>query len=157
MLNCICTKTNNIMTTLTKKPSLLPDVPSFMSDFWDDDIWTNRFFGTQQKLPAANIIEREKEFTVELAIPGMTKKDFKINVENGTLKVSCEKRDENLEKKEAYTRKEFSYSSFARTFTLPETVNTEKINAHYEDGILKFTLPKKEMVGKQTKRLITVD
>lgn len=143
------------MTTLTK-PSLFSEAPSFFSDLWNDDLWTTRYFGNQQKMPAANVIENENDFTIEVAVPGMKKKDFKIDVENGNLKISSEKKEELKEEKENYTRQEFSYSSFARTFSLPETVAADKIKANYEDGILKLILPKKEEAKKQPKRKISI-
>lgn len=142
------------MTSLTK-PSLIADMPSIFSDFWDDDMWSSRF-GNQQKMPPANVKENDEDFTIELAVPGMTKKDFDISVDNNILKISSEKKIEKEEKKENYTRKEFSYSSFARSFSLPENVNADKIKAAYQDGILKLMLPKKEPIKKQSKRLISV-
>jgi len=143
------------MTTLTKS-SLLPDVPSFFSDVWDEDLWPTRMFGNQYRLPAANVIEHDNDFMVELAVPGMNKKDFKIDIENGNLKISSEKKFEKEEKEEDYTRKEFSYNSFMRTFSLPETVDADKIKANYVDGILKLTLPKKEIAKKTAKRKIAI-
>ena len=95
-------------------------------------------------MPAVNIHESENEFAVELAAPGMKKSDFKIEVENGVLTVSAEKESEMNEEKNNYTRKEFSYSSFKRSFTMPDSVNTEQISATYQDGVLTLGLPKKE-------------
>jgi HSP20 family protein len=91
-----------------------------------------------------------------MAAPGLTKEDFKINVENDVLTVSNEKKTETSEKNEKYTRKEFSYSSFLRSFTLPEIVDMEKINAGYENGILTLTLPKKEEAKPKSPREIKI-
>ncbi|HNW97136.1 MAG TPA: Hsp20/alpha crystallin family protein [Bacteroidales bacterium] len=95
-------------------------------------------------VPATNIKENEKSFEIELAIPGMKKEDFKMNLENNVLSVSSEKSSEKKEEKENYTRKEFQYGSFCRSFTLPKSIETDNIKAVYENGILKIELPKKE-------------
>lgn len=142
------------MTSLTK-PSLIADVPGIFSDFWDDDFWSSRF-SNQQKMPLANVKESDEDFSIELAVPGMTKKDFDISVDNNILKITSEKKMEKEEKEENYTRREFSYSSFARSFSLPENINADKIKATYEDGILKLKLPKRDPAKKQNKRLISV-
>ena len=101
-------------------------------------------------MPAVNIMETKDEFNVSLAVPGMKKEDFKIDLDGNMLTISCEKEEKKEQKEAKYTRKEYNYSSFSRSFTLPEGVNREKIDAHYEDGILKMTLPKKEEVKKLT-------
>jgi HSP20 family protein len=95
-------------------------------------------------IPATNIIENDNTFQIELAAPGMQKEDFKINLENNVLTISSEKKTEKKEEMGNYTRKEFQYGTFCRSFTLPKTVETEKIKAVYENGILKMDLPKKE-------------
>ncbi|HEU5366741.1 MAG TPA: Hsp20/alpha crystallin family protein, partial [Hanamia sp.] len=81
---------------------------------------------------------------VSLAAPGLKKEDFKINLEGNMLTISSEKEEKNEEKDEKYTRQEYSYSSFERSFTLPDEVNQDKIDAHYQDGVLNLVLPKKE-------------
>jgi HSP20 family protein len=95
-------------------------------------------------VPLANIIENEKSFNVDIAIPGVDKKDVKINIENNLLTVSSEKKEEKNEEKKNFTRKEFVYNSFSRSFTLPKIIDTEKIQANYENGVLKLELPKKD-------------
>ena len=129
------------MTTLVK-PTLMPHVPSFFNDFFDDDTFLNKSWFN--KLPAANVIENATNFMVELAIPGMNKKDFHVEIENNMLLVSCKKETENLTTENHYTRREFGYNSFNRTFTIPDYVDMKHIEAKYLDGILKITLPKKE-------------
>lgn len=143
------------MTTLTK-PSLLPEMPSFFSDLWDENVWSARF-GNQYKLPAVNVIDNAGDFTVELAVPGMKKKDFKIDVDGDMLNVYSEHQEESKEDKKHYTRREFSYNVFSRSFNLPESVDAGKIEATYTDGILKLTLPKKEESKKISKRHVTVN
>jgi len=94
--------------------------------------------------PAVNIQEDNKQFTLEMAVPGMKKDDFKINLDNQVLTVSKEQKEEKEEKKDNYTRREFVYSSFSRSFRLPKSILAEKIKADYKDGILMVTLPKDE-------------
>ncbi len=104
-------------------------------------------------IPAANITENEKSFDIEIAAPGLKKEDFKINLENNVLTVSTEKEAEKKEETKNYTRKEFVYGSFCRSFTMPKTVETDQIKASYENGILKLELPKKEET-KITKEIV---
>jgi HSP20 family protein len=107
--------------------------------------------------PAVNIRENERDFELEIAVPGKKKEDFNIEVDNNVLTVSLEDKKEDEVKEDNYTRREFSFSSFKRAFTLPETVNEEKINASYTGGILRFTLPKKEEALPKPKRLIEIE
>ena len=100
--------------------------------------------------PLVNISERKEDYLVSLAAPGLQKKDFKIDVEGNLLTISCELEDTVEEKEEKFSRKEYSYSSFERSFTLPDEVNKEKIDARYNDGILEIMLPKKEEAKKLT-------
>ncbi len=119
----------------------------------DDDNFFNMDFprpgnGWMNKVPAANVKENENEYIIDLAVPGMSKEDFQINIEHGALCISSEKEQESEDKGEGYTRKEFNYSSFSRSFMLPESVNQENIAAKYENGVLVLTLPKKEEAKK---------
>jgi len=146
------------MTLVMKKPSLMSRTSTLFNDLFDDvrlpslDL-DNGF----SRLPSANVIENDKAFTVELAAPGMKKSDFDVNVDNGYLTISSEKEDEVEEKKENYTRHEFSYNSFSRSFLLPDTIDAEKIKAKYEDGILKLSVPKKQEAIKNHKKTIAID
>lgn len=130
--------------TLMKRsafPSLFNE--GWLTDFFDND----RFFDSEwmkrmQVVPAVNVSEKEKEFEIELAAPGLTKKDFNITVDNGILTIACEKEMEKENKEKNYTRKEYSYTNFSRSFTLPENVKTDKVDAVYENGLLRLILPK---------------
>lgn len=134
-----------------------PLIPSFIGDFFSDfmntDLMTRDVF---RSVPAVNISETPEKFMVDVAAPGMEKKDFKIEVENGILRISVEKKSEVTNEDQKFTRKEFSYTSFDRTFTLPEQVNAEAITAEYENGVLKLQLPKREEAKKKPVREITV-
>ena len=133
--------------------------PSVLSDFFDNDkFFSNRFFEKEfeRSLPAVNIKESNNEFNIEFAAPGFNKNDFKINVEENMLTISAEKEEEKNEEKNRFTRKEFSYNSFSRSFTLPQTVNADKIDAKYNEGILKLNIPKKEETKMLPKKEIKV-
>lgn len=95
-------------------------------------------------MPAVNIAEDDNNYQLTMAAPGMKKDDFKVDVEGNTLVVSSEKESSKEEQSKKFSKKEYSYSSFSRSFSIPEDANHEKIDAHYEDGILKLTIPKKE-------------
>ncbi len=107
-------------------------------------------------MPAVNIRETDKTYEVELAAPGYGKKDFKIEIDNGLLTVSAEKREEKQENEENYTRREFGYSSFSRSFNLPTNTNEEDIGARYEDGILKLSVAKKTDDANKGRKAINV-
>ncbi len=118
----------------------------------------NNYSSTGTSIPAVNIRETNDSFEVEMAAPGMTKKDFKIELDNNLLTIYSEMQQE-MEKKEGerYTRKEFSYQSFQRSFTLPkEVVDPEKINARYENGVLHLSIPKKEEAKPRPPKQIAI-
>lgn len=108
------------------------------------------------KTPSVNIKEKDKAFEVELAVPGMDKKDFKIQLDNNILRISAEKSDEQKEENEKFTRREFSYNSFVRAFELPSSVNADAIDAQYQEGILRLSLPKKEEAQQKAKKEISI-
>jgi HSP20 family protein len=128
--------------------------------FFDDEpsrnFVTDRMFN-QGTIPAVNIKETENEFILELAVPGLKKEDFTIELNENRLTVGC-KKETNEEKSEGnYTQREFYYSSFSRSFTLPEKkIQMEKINAAYSDGILSVFLPKTEKTNITRNRTINV-
>jgi HSP20 family protein len=130
------------MTTnaLIKKTNVLPP---FVDDFfkpWND--WFDNGFEKTLSVPAVNITENNGQYNVSIAAPGMKKDDFKISVEGDMLTISAEKEESKEDKK--YNRREYNYSSFSRSFTLPEEVKRDKIEAKYEDGVLNLILPKSE-------------
>lgn len=115
----------------------------FLSNLFDDDFFPVLTSRTSS-MPAVNIKEDEKNYNLELAIPGVDKKDLKIDINEDVLTISSETKNETEEEKDGYKRKEFSYSSFCRSFYIPENVNRDKIGASYKDGILNIELPKIE-------------
>ncbi len=117
--------------------------PFYMPNLFDDDFFpviSNR----TSSMPAVNIREDEKNYALELAVPGIDKKDLKIDINEDVLTISSETKSENEETKDGYKRKEFSYTSFCRSFYIPENVNRDNIEANYKDGILTVSLPKQE-------------
>ena len=146
-----------IMSTLiptvkdSKKPTetnfnLLPSLPSWFDDILGKGLGTEFMsnFNTGITLPAVNVINSDNEFLIDMAVPGLKKSDFDINIDNNILSIGVESKTESNVKKENYTRREFGYSSFKRTFTIPDSVNTDEISADYADGILKIHLPKRD-------------
>ena len=134
--------------TLAKKTERMP---SFFEDFFNNpllELFDGGTSGRMMNVPAVNITDRKEDYLVSMAAPGLKKEDFKIDVEGNMLTISSEKEEKNEEKDEKYTRQEYSYSSFERSFTLPDEVNKDKIDAHYQDGVLKLILPKKEEAKK---------
>jgi HSP20 family protein len=106
---------------------------------------THNFSETNTTLPSVNIIEGDNSYEVDMAAPGFEKKDFNIELNHGELIISSEKKVENETKNgQQFSRREFSYQSFKRSFVLPQTVDSDKISAKYDNGILKMTIPKKE-------------
>lgn len=119
---------------------------------FNDDVFRKELLSTR---PAVNIKENETGYSLELAAPGFEKEDFKIDLDHDLLSISVEKENKTEEEKDGYTRREFNYSSFKRSFTLPESVDREKIQASYTNGILSVALPKKEQELK-LKRAISI-
>lgn len=136
-------------------PSMLADFPStfFGPDLLDDTFLSQRL-GVE--IPTANIKETGKEYQIDLAAPGLTRQDFKVSIENNLLSVSAEKQEEKEEKDVDYSRREFSYNTFCRTFQLPENSKADKIDARYENGILKVIIPKKEITVEKAAKQIAV-
>ena len=129
-------------------------LPAFFNDFFDDDF---RHFGNMMRTssPAINVKENDKEYTVEIAAPGMSKDDFKIRInEENELVVTLEHKDEHKEEKkdEKYLRREFSYSHFEQALLLPDDIKKEEISASMEHGVLNITLPKMTEVPVTPKR-----
>lgn len=139
--------------SIIKRNNLL--FPALMNDIFKPD-WFGGMENLNSNVPAVNIKENKANFELELAIPGFKKDDFNVEIDDSILTISSEAKLDNETKEGNYTRREFSFSSFKRVFTLPETVNEANINANYEDGILKLLLPKKEEALPKPKRLIKI-
>lgn len=129
-----------------------PFINSIFDNLFNDSFITDRLV---TRIPAVNITETEREFLVELAAPGLQKSDFNINVDKNIISISVEKSEERTTEDKLYSKKEFSYNSFTRSFTLPEIVDHNNIEATYENGILKVKIGKKEE-AVVAKRLIEV-
>ncbi len=128
-------------------------VPSFGGVF--DSIFTDSFFNGRDTalVPAVNISETADQFSVELAAPGLAKEDFKINLEHRMLTIAVQKELSSEEEGKNFSRKEFSYSSFTRSFTLPDSADENSIEAKYNDGILKVEIPKREEAKNVTRQI----
>ena len=130
-------------------------LPTLVSDFWGEDL----FPGFEQnwcQTPAVNIIESEQDFKVEVAAPGLHKEDFKVHVEKNILEISTGKKDEQVTENKKYLRKEFSYSEFKRTFSLPSSVDAEKIKAAHKNGVLTVEIPKRDEAKVNPRKQIAV-
>lgn len=152
------TRNGGLANTRNTRTTGFPSISS-----WFDDIASVEFpslftsnFNTGITLPKVNIKEEPDAFVVEMAVPGLKKSDFNIDIDNKILSISAELQEDNEKKEEGYTRREFGYSSFKRTFTLPETVNDDKIEAKYNEGILFVRLPKKEEAKQKPPRNIEI-
>ena len=150
------------MTIAKLSNNVYPSFPSFINKFLEGDLmdWSNsNFAGNNSTLPAVNIRENKDEFLIDVAAPGMSKESFSINYENGRMTISSEFKEEKKGKAdEKFTRREFSYMSFQRTFDIPENlVDGEKINANYSNGILHILLPKREELKPKPARMIKIN
>ncbi|MBP8850827.1 MAG: Hsp20/alpha crystallin family protein [Breznakibacter sp.] len=134
--------------------------PSLFDRFFENDLfdWSNRnYSNTNTTLPAVNIKENGDNFEVEMAAPGFSKEEFKIELNNDLLTIFSEKRLENeVQEGQTFTKREFSYQSFSRSFTLPHTADSGKIEAKYENGILRVIIPKKEEAKPLPSRQISI-
>lgn len=129
--------------------------PMFSDLLGSEDLSFDRLW-KKEWVPAVNVAEDEKKFEIEFAAPGMRKEDFKIHVDNGMLTVSAEKEEEKEEKKKNYTRQEYSYNSFSRSFSLPENAKEDDIKARYENGVLKLDVAKKSIAVSKVKEIAVV-
>ncbi len=147
-MTLLATRTGNLF------PRVVNDLMDASSFFAPDIFDTNWDFAI--KSPSANISEDEKSYTVELAAPGLNKKDFKVVFDNKILTISAENEEEFNEEQDNYRRREFSYSSFSRAFQLPVEILEDKIEAVYKDGILRLEIPKKEVRVLKPKKEIRI-
>lgn len=144
------------MNTLMRS-TRMPSLRSMMEDFWNtESVFGKTLPGNSGDLPAVNVKENDDSFEIEVAAPGYQKQDFKVDILNGMLTISAENQNQQEEEYENYTRREFSYSSFTRSFTLPEMVKEEDIKAKYENGVLHLTLQKSENFPSQ-KKMIAIE
>jgi len=132
--------------------TLFPSISSWMDDFFPDS-GIPKPSVTGVSIPAVNVTETKDAFKLSVAAPGFKKEDFKLEVKNGFLTISGESSAEKEDKEETFTRKEYSYNSFSRSFSLPENVKAEDVVAKYADGVLKVTLPKKKADEKPVKQI----
>ena len=132
-----------------------PFFPSLVDEFVNRD-WNLELPSFSTTVPAVNIIEKETEYKIELAVPGMRKDHFEIEIEEGILSISANQDEEKTSEKGKFTRREFSYNSFRRSFTIPESVDPAKIDANYTEGVLFISLPKRKEALPQPKKLINI-
>jgi len=133
-------------------------VPAYWDDFFNDKFFSGNVPGNRNiTSPAVNVIEEDKAFFIELAAPGLDKADFKINLENGVLTISSEQGDMKEEQGRRYMRREFNYGSFSRKFELPDTIDTAKVSASHDAGVLTIELPRKEELVQNAPRQILVE
>ena len=147
------------MSLIKRNGSMFPALPGF------DDLFTRELFNwgntnfstTNSTIPSVNIKETDDTFEVEVAAPGMEKKDFNITLDGTLLTIASQKESNSETKEDSYTRREFSYQSFQRTFELPkQVVDEESINARYENGLLHITIPKREEAKRKAPRMIEI-
>lgn len=131
--------------------------PNLLDEFFGKDLWPDTF-DTEKRfsVPSVNIVEGNDDYRIEVAAPGLNKNDFKINVENNMLTISSEKEIKDEKKDENIVRREFSYSSFSRSFALPEGSEQEKISASYHEGILNVIIPKRDEVKAKPPKQIKI-
>ena len=131
---------------------------NILADFFDrESVFNDDFFNLEKSLPAMNVKENDTDFEIELASPGFNKKDFEITMNDDVLEISAQKSEEEDEKEDEYTRKEFNYRSFRRSLQLPKTVDdTKNVKATYKNGILTLQLMKREEAKEKSKRTIEV-
>ncbi len=147
------------MSNLIAKRSDNDTLPTIFSDFFQTDPffrpgWLEREFG--KTMPSANIKENDKDYQIDLIAPGFKKDEFTIDLDEDMVTISAEKKEEKTTEKERYTRKEYSYNSFSRAFSLPKNANQEKMVAKYEDGVLHLTLPKRAEAKENAKKKVAI-
>jgi len=146
------------MTLVKRDVGYVPALTNLFDDFFTRDLfnWPSSS-STGTTIPKVNVYETDAEFHVEMAAPGMTKDDFKVELDNNMLTISSQKAYENSEEdRKNFQRKEFSYQSFERTFHLPDSAEADRINAKYTDGILSLIIPKKEEAKRKPVKTIKI-
>lgn len=132
-----------------------PAYSKFFDNFFENDL---DLFSPKAKnsLPAVNVVESKEEFVIEVAAPGLKKKDFNVKLDNDVITIETKSEEKEVKEEMNFTRREFNYSSFSRSFTLPDSIDSSKIDAKYEDGVLKVMLPKKEEAKVKALREIKI-
>ncbi|MFN8253103.1 MAG: Hsp20/alpha crystallin family protein [Ferruginibacter sp.] len=141
---------------LTKKTERMPLMFDEFFKPWNEWFDNGGIWGRTMNVPAVNITENKDEYLVSLAVPGMKKDDFRIDLDGNMLTISSEKEESKEEKDKKFTRMEYNFTSFTRSFTLPEEINREKIDAKYEEGVLKISLPFRDGAKKPAAKHIAV-
>jgi HSP20 family protein len=132
-----------------------PAFSDLFENFFNRDI--SDFLGEQKgTVPSVNVRETKDDFRLEVAAPGLKREDFNIKIDNNVMMVTGEKEEQSETNDEYYNRKEFNYSSFSRSFHLPDMVNTDNIQAKYNDGILEICIPKKEEAKTKAEKVIQI-
>jgi HSP20 family protein len=142
--------------SIMRRNNLFPVMNTLFDDFFTRDLWNNNSSSaTNTSIPAVNIRETNDQYLVEVAAPGMSKEDFKVELDGNLLTISSEKNETSEQKEgERYTRREFSYQSFERSFQLhKDVVDADRIEAKYENGVLHLIIPKKEEVKQKTRTI----
>ncbi|TSD66853.1 Hsp20/alpha crystallin family protein [Inquilinus sp. KBS0705] len=142
------------MTLVKFNNGLKSNASPFFNDVFDS-ILNDTFLSDKlvTRVPAVNIAENDNEFHIELAVPGLKKEDFKINLDKNILTISAENKSEETAESKKYSKREYSYSSFVRSFTLPDSADHSKIEADYTDGILRLTVAKREEAKFQSREI----
>ena len=133
-------------------------VPAYWDDFFNDRVFnTNSHVQHKHTSPAVNIIEADNDYKIEVAVPGLSRNDFNIEVEDDVLTISSVEKENKEEKMPNYTRREFNFGSFKRSFQLPETIDQDQIKASHKEGVLSITLVKKEAEVQKAPKQIKVE
>ena len=156
MSNLVTTRKNGSLANTNSNGLTFPTWSSWIDEMFNRDlpsVFTSNF-NTGITLPKVNIRETKDAYFVDMAVPGLKKNDFHIDLDNQVLSISTEMEENNEQQEENYTRREFGYASFKRSFSLPETVKEDAIKAEYTEGVLSIHLPKKEeAIQKPAKRI----
>lgn len=132
-------------------------LPNLVDEFFGKDVFPSIWdYNSGASVPAVNVLESKEDFRIEVAAPGLQKNDFKIDLHNNVLTISSEKEEKHEENEDKYMRREFCYTTFKRSFTLPNSANTEKVSATHKDGILNVVVPKKEEAKERPVRRIEI-
>lgn len=139
-----------------RERDVMPSFSKMVENFFRDDDFYNNFWTREHRMPLVNVKDTDKSFLLDVAAPGMKKEDFILQVKENVLIISAEKEEKKEEKDDDFTRKEFSYSSFSRSFWLPENVREEAISAEYKDGVLHIDVPKSEVTKAEPVKKIKI-